>query len=105
MPWGLPRFSVTLATLSTADIMVLAEDRSEPSEPVGGFDVIGSGFYASKKSFPSTVRRVFPEAKTLQGGEGMHERRSLVVWEQLGDYVGSGLQLAQVCAWGVGGAT
>lgn len=47
MPWGLPPFSVTLIT---ADIMVLTEDRSEPSKPVGGFDVIGTGFYASKKS-------------------------------------------------------
>lgn len=50
MPWGLPPFSVTLDILITADIMVLTEDRSEPSKPVGGFDVIGTGFYASKKS-------------------------------------------------------
>jgi hypothetical protein len=34
----------------------------------------------------------------------MCERRGLVVWEQLEDYVGGGLQLVQVC-WGVGGAT
>lgn len=50
MPWGLPPFSVTLATLITADIMVLMEDRSEPSKPMGEFDVIGTGFYASNKS-------------------------------------------------------
>ena len=49
MPWGLPPFSVTLATLIT-DIMVVMEDRSEPSKPMGEFDVIGTGFYASKKS-------------------------------------------------------
>lgn len=50
MPWGLPPFSVTFDILITADIMVLMEDRSEPSKPVGEFDVIRSGFYASKKS-------------------------------------------------------
>lgn len=50
MPWGLPPFSVTFATLITADIMVLMEDRSEPSKPMGEFDVIGTGFYTTKKS-------------------------------------------------------
>lgn len=50
MSWGLPPFSVTLATLITADIMVLMEDRSESSKPVDEFDVIGTEFYASKKS-------------------------------------------------------
>lgn len=29
-------------------------------------------------------------------------KKDCVVWEQLEDFVGSGLQLAQVCAWGVG---
>ena len=50
MPWGLPPFSVTLAALITADIMVLMEDRSEPSKPMGEFDVIKTGFYAPKTS-------------------------------------------------------
>lgn len=44
MPLGLPPFSVTLDTLITADIMVLMEDRSEPSKPTGEFDIIGTGF-------------------------------------------------------------
>jgi hypothetical protein len=52
MPWGLPPFSVTFPTLITADIMLLMEDRSEPSNPTGEFDVIGTGAYASKKPLP-----------------------------------------------------
>lgn len=41
MLWGLPPFSVTFPTLITADIMVLMEDKSEPSKPMGELDVIG----------------------------------------------------------------
>lgn len=40
--WGLPPFSATFPTLITADIMVLTEDKSEPSKPMGELDVIGS---------------------------------------------------------------
>lgn len=49
MLWGLPPFSVTFPTLITADIMVLMEDKSEPSKPMGELDVIGTRVYASKK--------------------------------------------------------
>lgn len=42
MLWGLPPFSATFPTLITADIMVLTEDRSEPSKPMGELDVIGT---------------------------------------------------------------
>lgn len=42
--WGLPPFSATFPTLMTADIMVLMEDKSEPSRPTGELDVIGKGF-------------------------------------------------------------
>ena len=40
--WGLPPFSATFPTLMTADIMVLMEDKSEPSRPMGELDVIGA---------------------------------------------------------------
>lgn len=46
---GLPPLSATFPTLITADIMVLMEDRSDPSKPVGGLDVIGTTVYASGK--------------------------------------------------------
>lgn len=39
---GLPPFSATFPTLITADIMVLMEDKSEPSKPMGELDVIGT---------------------------------------------------------------
>lgn len=42
MLWGLPPFSATFPTLITADIMVLTEDKSEPSKPMGELDVIGT---------------------------------------------------------------
>ena len=42
MIWGLPPFSATFPTLITADIMVLIEDKSEPSKPMGELDVIGT---------------------------------------------------------------
>ena len=40
--WGLPPFSATFPTLMTADIMVLMEDKSEPSRPMGELDVMGA---------------------------------------------------------------
>lgn len=42
MVGGLLPFSATLLTPITADIMVLTEDKSEPSEPTGELDVIES---------------------------------------------------------------
>lgn len=50
MGGGLPPFSATFPTAMTADIMVLMEDKSDPSIPAGELDAIRTSVVLSGTS-------------------------------------------------------